>query len=200
MFLPLALREHLRAVRVRDSTGADHPLVRSERTLYRSSDPSPPASPPNWTVGYLAIGLVLGAAMVLLAGRASRRAGLGFLILGLGWVLLSGVGGLVLAGLWGLTDHVAAYYNENLLQLNPLILPLLWLLPVSSRKGPAEVRPAALLAFAIAALSLLGLLLKLLPAFYQVNGSVIALALPAHTGLAAALARRARGSRAPNPS
>jgi hypothetical protein len=200
MFLPLALREHLRDVAVPDSTGAEQPLVRSERTLYLSTDPSPPASPPNWTPGYLAIGLALGAAMVLLAGGASRAAGIAFLTLALGWVLLSGLGGLVLAGLWGLTDHVAAYYNENLLQLNPLILPLLWLVPSSLRKGPAAIRSATLLAGAIAAVSLLGLLLKLLPGFYQVNGSVIALALPVHAGLAAGLARRGRALRAAEPA
>ena len=200
MFLPLALREHLRTVTVRDSTGAERPLVRSERTLYQSTNPSPPASPPNWTPGYLAIGLTLGAAMILLAGRGSRAAGLGFQTLAVVWVLLSGVGGLVLAGLWGLTDHVAAYYNENLLQFDPLILPLLWLVPFSLRKGLAAARYAALLALAVAALSLLGLMLKLLPGFYQVNGSVIALALPAHAGLAAGLARRARISRAPGPA
>jgi hypothetical protein len=34
--------------------------------------------------------------------------------------------------------------------------------------------------------------LKLLPVFYQVNGQVIALALPAHAGVAAGIGKLAR--------
>jgi hypothetical protein len=44
----------------------------------------------------------------------------------------------------------------------------------------------------VAGLSLVGLLLKVLPQFYQVNGAVIALALPAHAGVAAAAWRLSR--------
>jgi len=43
------------------------------------------------------------------------------------------------------------------------------------------------LAVIVVALSSLGLLLKLFPAFYQVNGAIIALALPAHAGVAGGL-------------
>jgi peptidoglycan/LPS O-acetylase OafA/YrhL len=99
-----------------------------------------------------------------------------------------GSAGVVLAGLWGLTDHTAAYYNENLLQANLLALPLLWLIP-RSVLGSRPVRPALVLAVVVAALSFVGLVLKLFPQFYQVNGSVIALALPTHAGIAAGLWR-----------
>jgi hypothetical protein len=44
----------------------------------------------------------------------------------------------------------------------------------------------------VAALSLLGLLLKALPYFNQVNGGIVALALPAHLGIAASLWKLAR--------
>jgi hypothetical protein len=104
-------------------------------------------------------------------------------------VLLTGVAGVVLAGLWGLTDHAAAYHNENVLQANLLALPLLWLIPKSLRAGSSHRRAALILATLVAAISLGGLILKLLPQFYQVNGDVIALALPAHLGVAAALWR-----------
>jgi len=94
--------------------------------------------------------------------------------------------GLILAGLWGFTDHAAAYNNENVLQANLLALGLLWLVPKAVR-GSARGKRAVVLATVVAGLSLLGLLLKLLPAFDQVNGEIIALALPIHLGLAAAV-------------
>jgi hypothetical protein len=42
-------------------------------------------------------------------------------------------------------------------------------------------------ALVLAGLSILGFALKTLPAFHQVNGPVIALALPVHLSVAAAL-------------
>jgi hypothetical protein len=106
------------------------------------------------------------------------------------WLLLTGAAGLVLAGLWGLTDHAAAYYNENILQMNVLALPLMLLLPgfLRGKRTGAAVR----IGFIVAGMSLLGLLLKLIPSFYQTNGQIIALALPAHAGVAAGIWSLAR--------
>jgi hypothetical protein len=186
MFLPLALREHLRSISVPGSDGHPTPLVRSERTLFESSATPPPDRPPFWLPIYLGIGLVLGSAIFLLGARAerSRLARVGLIVLGGTWALVVGVVGLVLAGLWGLTDHTAAYNNENLLQANLLALALLWLVPKAARGSPVGGR-AVILAGIVAGLSQLGLVLKLLPAFYQVNGEIIALALPIHLGVAA---------------
>jgi hypothetical protein len=108
------------------------------------------------------------------------------------WVLVTGTAGAVLAGLWGLTDHAAAYYNENVLQMNILALPLVWLLPGLVRRKRSSARLTLRLATVVAAISLVGLILKLLPQFYQINGQVIALALPAHVGVAAGLWRLVR--------
>jgi hypothetical protein len=44
----------------------------------------------------------------------------------------------------------------------------------------------------VVGLSLAGLVLKLLPAFYQVNGEIIALTLPVHLGVAAGSRRMIR--------
>jgi hypothetical protein len=96
--------------------------------------------------------------------------------------------GLVLAALWGLTDHAATYNNENLLQANLLALALLWLIPRAAGESPVG-RRALVLAGIVAGLSQLGLVLKLLPVFYQVNGEIIALALPIHLGVAGGIAR-----------
>jgi hypothetical protein len=194
MFLPLAVREHLRKLMVTGKDGVPIPLVRSERTLFESSDPAPASRPPFWLPFYLAGGLLLGGAAYGLAtlARRSRPARIGFLILTWIWVLVTSTAGLVLAGLWGLTDHAAAYYNENVLQMDLLALPLVWLLPRFVRRKNSSARLTLCLATLVAAISLVGLVLKLLPQFYQVNGSIIALALPAQAGVAAGLWRLAR--------
>ena len=189
MFLPLAMREHLRQISVPGSDGRQTPLVRSEQTLFESSGTPPPDRPPFWLPVYLGIGLVLGSAIVVLGATAhrSRLARAGLIAVSGTWALVVGMVGLVLAGLWGLTDHTAAYNNENLLQANLLALALLWLVPKAARGSPSGRRALVLAAIA-AGLSLLGLVLKLLPAFYQMNGEIIALALPIHLGVAGGIA------------
>ena len=186
MFLPLALRDHIRQVTVQGSGGVELPVVRSERTLFESTAPPPPDRPPLWWPAYLGLGLAIGVGTALLgrAARTLRGARTAFLTVSGGWALLVGVLGLVLAGLWAVTDHAAAYHNENLLQMNPLTLALLWFLPRSAAAISTR-RKALLLAVIVAGISAAGLLLKLLPGFFQVNGEIMALALPIHIGVAA---------------
>ena len=195
MFLPMALREHVRGVTVTTEEGAQVPLVASERTIFESTAPPPPGAPPSWLPWYLLAGSALGAIAAALGGLARRhvagRLGLG--VVAVMWGLLAGLGGVVLAGLWGLTDHVMAYDNENLLQMNPLVLALAVLVPLGLAGSGRAGRWSRTLAAAIAALSLAGLILQIFPGFDQVNGQVIALALPIHVGLALGV-RRARPS------
>jgi hypothetical protein len=108
------------------------------------------------------------------------------------WGSLAGLGGVVLAGLWAFTDHAMAYRNENLFQVNPLVLALAVLVPLALAGSGRAGRWARALALGLAALSLLGCVLQVLPSFDQVNGQVIALALPIHIGFAVGL-RRALG-------
>jgi hypothetical protein len=190
MFLPLKLREHVRLVTVPGPNGTRLPLVRSERTLFESTEPPPPARPPNWLRWYLAAGAAIGGAAWLLArrARASAAAGVGFALVAGSWALVAGLVGVVMAGLWGLTDHVMAGCNENLLQMNPLALLVL---PgvVGWRGRGRAAKLAGRAALVVAVLSGLGLTVQVLPGLNQVNGPVIALALPAQLGIAAGLRR-----------
>jgi hypothetical protein len=189
MFLPLKLREHLRRVTVPGPGGRPVPLVKSERTLFSSTAPAPPDRPPSWLPGYLLLGSTIGALAWGLS-RGARRgvaARAGFLFVVAGWAVLVGLAGVTLAGLWGLTDHVMAYRNENLLQMSPVALFILPFLFGAVRGSPGRGRAAYAVAITVAALSALGLAAKLLPGFDQVNGPVIALALPAHLGVALGL-------------
>jgi len=190
MFLPLALREHLRNVTVATDAG-EKPLVRSERTLFLSTDVPPPDRPPFWLPAYLLLGVTLGAAAFALARKAPGRrlVRAGFTICVAVWALVAGLAGLVAAGLWCCTDHTAAYRNENVLQVSVVALALLWLVFRNPRVG----RRALIVALIVAGLSVVGLLLKLLPAFHQVNGEIIALALPVQLGVAGGLWRFTRG-------
>jgi hypothetical protein len=195
MFLPLALRAHIRKLSVAGPQGRSVPLVKSERTLFESSEPAPPPSPPSWILSYLLLGVLIGG-LALGLGRAAVASGpgrAGFLFITWSWWLLSGLAGLVLTGLWCCTDHSAAYRNANVLQTNLLALPLLWFGTRLAFGSEGARMPAVALAAALLGLSVLGLLLKAFPPFYQVNGDIIALALPAHAGVAAAIWWLARG-------
>jgi hypothetical protein len=197
MFLPVKMREDLRGVAITGPDGRRLPLVKSEQTLFQSTAAAPPEVPPTWVGVYLGLGLLIGATLLLL-GRAAphgRLARYGFASVVAAWALLVGLAGVVLSGLWGLTDHVAASRNENLFQVNPLALLLLAVLPSILREGQAANRITRGLALALAGLSALGLALKLVPGFQQVNGPIIALALPVHLGVAAVLNGWTQGPR-----
>jgi Domain of unknown function (DUF4105) len=191
MFLPMEMRQHLRGVTIPGPDGRSIPLVASERTLFESTATPPPPIPPRWLARYLFLGVFLGSAAAWLGGvaRRDRPARLAFGIVAGGWELLAGVAGVVLTGLWAFTDHVMAYRNENLFQVNPLALFLAVLVPFALRGSARAGRFAGGIAIAVAGLSVLGLALKVLPGFDQANVQVIALALPIHLGVAAGLGR-----------
>jgi hypothetical protein len=179
MFLPLAVRDWVRRMTVVDSSGRERPLVRSERTLFTSSVPEPPARPPVRLPGYLAAGLVVGGVMAAGGHRARVLGWVGTI-----WAVVAGAAGLILTFLWSFTDHVVAYRNENLFQASVLSVPLIILLPALAMGRPRAGRAARAVSVAVAISSVAGLLLQALPGFDQQNGEVLALAVPINLGLA----------------
>ncbi len=207
-FLPLELRRHVRGVRVRGGGGEGSegreegeamPLVASETVLFEADRAEPPAMPPDRIPGYLAAGALLGTLFLALgrfAARGARTGRVGLVALGGVWAFVVGTLGTVIALLWAFTRHDVTYANENLLQVNPIPLALVVLLPMAVVKGRAW-RAAEAVAWVVAGASAAGLLLQALPGLDQVNGEIIALALPAHLGLAGALRIARRRTAAP---
>jgi hypothetical protein len=112
------------------------------------------------------------------------------------WLGLSGFGGLFLLWMWTFSTHWSTYWNQNFLQFTPLALLLAIVLPFSARSRRWETAWFVVSAMA-AALSLLGLLLKMVVA-YQANLELLALAVPPHLAMAwLAYATRKGGPIAP---
>ena len=185
-FLPARLMDHIRDVRIRDANGAVHPLVKSERLLFRANGPPEPSQPPDEMVRNLAIGLAVAVLLGALARGASagkRAARIGFATLATIWAALNGILGVILIVGWTATRHVFMARNENLLQFDVLSLALAVVLPLAIARARA-VRLARTLSIVVAAIAFFGFAMQILPWFKQVNGEVIALTLPAHLALA----------------
>jgi hypothetical protein len=193
-FLPERLADHVRALRVPDGRGGSRPLVSGEASLAETTRPPLPQVEPRRVVAYGAAGLLVGGAFAGLALLARRRraARIALALVVAPWALLWGVGAVIGTYGWALTDHAASYDNENLLQMSILMVPLVYLAPAVALGRRRGAGLAAKLAVAVAAMSVLGFALQALPWFWQQNGEIVTLALPANLGLAAALVRLRR--------
>ncbi|GMR14044.1 MAG: hypothetical protein BMS9Abin29_2274 [Gemmatimonadota bacterium] len=197
MFLPMRLQYQLEQVWVVGADGAPIELLGPRRRMTAREPKVVPQSPPGFAFEYLYGGLALAALLALVAWRAaagSRPARWGFALVGGAWSLAVGIAGTALVLSWFLTDHTILRLNENALQLSPLSLPLALLIPAAVfGRG---VRLTRQLAVATAALSVTGLVLQVFPLFDQVNGVVIALALPVHVAVAWGIVTIPAGDRA----
>jgi hypothetical protein len=170
---------------VRDEAGNDVPLVASEVQLAKSRIADPQEFPPRWTWQALAAGLASALLLLGLARMRSRPwARVAFASAASLIAVICGSAGLILLGLWTLTDHVSAWRNENLLLFNPLCLLLLptWLARLRQRWQPS--RFAQRIALAVAFCAVLAWFVKILPGFVQDNRAWIALLLPIDLALA----------------
>jgi hypothetical protein len=196
MFLPVRMKERLKEIRVQTPAGSQ-PLVLDERVVFQATRPLESTTVDTGILPYAIISgaiLIFGAFLLVL--RRPRYGGAGVVTLGAAWSFIAGIAGIVIGFLWFFTDHLYSYRNENLLQLNPLSLILAGLLVRlawkrwrgTPERAEGARRTALILASAIAALSVLGFIAQPLAALDQVNGIVIALALPLHVGVVALLA------------
>jgi hypothetical protein len=185
-FQPARLQAPVRSVEIRAPDGAVHPLVKTEQQLFAANRPPEPTAPPSKMLRNLTIGVAIAGLIALLAraARTGRRsARIGFSTTATIWAVLNGILGIILIIGWTATRHVFMARNENLLQFDPLALALAVVLPLAIARSRA-IGAARSLSVAILAIAVLGLAMKALPWFDQVNGEIIALTLPAHVAVA----------------
>lgn len=167
-----------------------HPFVKQRTTLFESTRPKTPLATPRWEVVLALLSLLFGGAAIALARNESPRARklLGGLLafIGVAW----GTSGLLLFVLAFFTNQRVAHHNENLLFINPLTLALLPLGVLLFRGHPRAAPLLKWVTLLLAVGALLGVALKVLPAFDQQNANIIALVLP--FSLACAVALRLR--------
>ena len=177
-FIPMRLQDSLRLIH----TTAGTPLVTQESVLVPQRLPRALNDVPRWRVWFLLTGLGL-AVLVIVGARYAPRTTAAFA--GLFW-LVCGLLGLGLAVLWGFSEHVAIWGNENLLLTSPLcfaLLPGAW----AMLHGRDAARWHANVVLLVALSAGAALFLKFLPFRIQGNGDWIALFLPIHLALAYAM-------------
>ncbi|HST27652.1 MAG TPA: DUF4105 domain-containing protein [Rudaea sp.] len=187
-FVPMEFMRYVREVKVRDASGALVPLVEHETVVYPGNLPEPPEYPSNWIWQAFGIGILSGLGLLALYRKRERRWARWTFATGASLIAFAcGIAGLVLIGLWTLTDHVAAWHNENILLLNPLCLLLVpaWIASARTRWQPSRFVRAT--SFLIAFLAAFEFFLKIYPSFGQDNRFWIALLLPIHAALAASV-------------
>ncbi|MCM2335468.1 MAG: DUF4105 domain-containing protein [Pseudomonas sp.] len=180
-FVPMRLATALRSARGPDG----RPVVVEEQPLLpHRLAPEPDDAPRQWPLWGL-WGLAIGTAVAVAGSRRPRVVATLALPF---WTLCGVLGGLMLF-LWFGTEHRFAWANHNLW----LASPLAWaLLPGGWRiaRGRAAGRVFHVLLGTVAALALIGMFAHWLPVLPQRNAHWIALLVPIHAGLWAALRRR----------
>ncbi|HEX6372940.1 MAG TPA: DUF4105 domain-containing protein [Longimicrobium sp.] len=187
MFLPFKVQEQIRAIRVPDEAGREVPLVAREWTLLPAQGRADARREPPPATPFFMVAAVVIASLLVLTGMSAPRSALArmtYAAVSALWLLFAGTAGVMLVGLWVFTNHQIAYRNENLLQLSPLALPLVLLVPCVAYGARWAARPAWLLTAAVAALSVLGFVMQILPGLDQRNAQIITLALPINLALA----------------
>lgn len=181
-FLPRRLADDLRRV---TGTGGRPLVVAEVELLPQRLPPEPAEQEPRLWPWLLAGALAAAGILWLRTARPRILAGVA-----LGFWLLCGLIGWVLALGWALTEHQAMWANRNLLLFSPLCFLLLPGGIALLRARAPSPRFRALLV-AVALLAALACLLLWLQAVPQRNGHWIALLLPIHAALARAWRRPA---------
>lgn len=181
-FVPMNLRDALRAVRVPDGAGGTRSLLIRDDVLFVASRPPEAVNPPRLSLWTAVAGLALATLLGLLgrAAPASGAARAGLALLGGAWSLGAGVVGIVLLLAATATRHVFWGANANLLVFSPLSLALAALVPLALLRGRGATAARGVAAGVVLASAAGGLAAVL---GGQPFAATLALAAPAHAAL-----------------
>lgn len=189
MFLPDEVERNVAALRYRDETGEQIPLVGESVVYFDAPQQRSIAerASPDWFRALIP-GLILGLPALLLGYLVRKNRNWTLLGVYSSLVgLILGLPGSVLLFMSTCTDHTVTYGNENLFLANPLALAAVPLgLLAAFGAGKRSRRLLQLLWCALAALACVYLLLKLFPFFDQSNQAALATILPVLFAFAAA--------------
>lgn len=181
-FLPMLMRDYLRTAK----NPAGEPLVKGEHTIFQSTRPPEPSAPPGraWVLYFFLQGALVGGLIIWTGRRARRTRGgrIGFGITLAIVTFLIGLGGFIGLWAWLFTDHWATWRNENLFGYSPLALPIAFLVPAFIRRSPRHAKIVVNLSLAVAATTLLGILIS--PLLPQYIAEPMALILPINLAIA----------------
>jgi hypothetical protein len=186
MFLPVEVGRNIAGFRYTDSSGAEHPLVRSVE-LANASKKRPPVlqAPLRLWPGDLLLGALPAAFAAGILGLRKKKPRIGRTAWGIFHSVLgltAGIAGCALTYAWFFMKNDYIQQNINLLFINPLLLAAvpLGILTAAGRESPRQPERRLRILWAyVAAAGILTQLLRALPLFSQQNQSTAALILPA---------------------
>jgi hypothetical protein len=187
-FLPVQLMRHLASVTL---DGGKRRLLGEAFVINEAARPPEPTTVPHLWMGFLPIGLALGALIVWLgfagySNQLGRRALAAATACTAG---LIGILGLVITYLATFSDHVAAHGNENLTMFNPLWLAVAVLAPMLILRQRARSLTNRL-TFVSAMVGLVAVVIHVVGLSRQPNWDVIGLTLPVELAIALVVATR----------
>jgi hypothetical protein len=191
-FIPMRLRDAIRGLTLPiGPNGAQVPLVAEERhiapfpgtTLVPELETAPRLV---WRLLMVGVVFAVTLAVIRIMAMSRRGAAWGFAFVASAYSLLCGVIGVIIVLAWTMTRHVFWAWNENVLQLSPLSLVLVVLVPLALLRGRAR-SAARFVATTVLLLSAIGALLAFMPGG-QENRAIVALFLPVHLVMAWAIA------------
>lgn len=201
MFIPMRVRDILGVATVRRADGTMTKLVGNHRQLVADERYAERLTVPEYLMPASIAGATFAAGAVLLALLAanSGTARVAFVTLATTWNLAAGVLGVMLICAGAFTKHVYMSDNVNVLLATPVSLVLALLIPLAFRRVRRRrlVRVSVQLGLLTAASAIVTLVLHFIPAYWQHNAAILAVAVPAHGAIAFGLLwLAAPGSRA----
>ena len=188
MFIPMRVRDRVRELRVPGPDGTLVPLVAQEQLLFATSRASERTQPPAWAGVYFALGALVAALVLSLARVAPRvgRARVALAAVGACWGIGAGIVGIILLLAATVTRHVYWQQDVSLALLPPtglLFAPFWWRWLMRGAAGRATT-----LAFGLfLGPPVLGTIVALLDGGWHGALPIIALTLPLHASLVAAV-------------